>query len=938
MLKQIVTKAAGAAVLAAFFLGSCQPGPKPGLSESMKAERHFGIGATDRILVTSESGDRQAEKENIVFREGTSTSGTVIEIFPEQPKQVMDGIGSSFTESSAFVLAHLDPEIRRALMEEIWGEQGANFPLARTHIGACDFTVEGGYSYLDSVGDTEMEHFSLHRDKEGFSRDRYPGIVDEQYDLLPMLQEAFAIKDIQKDKALRLYSSAWTAPSWMKDIETWHIPGSPENNWQGTGGSLKPEYVELYARYLLRYLEAYKSEGVPVYGLTPVNEPHGNSGQWESMHFSPESQNEFIKRHLGPALKNSSFHDSKLLIFDQNRDGMEHWTDEILGDPETAPYVSGTAVHWYESTEKVHEEVFDRVKAKFPDFSILHTEGCIDDLGKPASDAIGDPEGFQEKDWFGNDSFWWNRTATDWAYTASWAGEGAKDHPMYVPVHRYARNIIVSIDHWLQGWIDWNIILDHRGGPNHVGNFCGAPIMIDTDTKEIYRTPIFYVLSQLSRSIRPGDRALATEQRLSSLPGDALHACATVNDGDLLSVQLLNTTKEAIRLDLQIGGQYAELSVPANAVQTVQIQLNHRRPMSLDSMPDRESPFVERPFQRGSRTMAISYGAYRAGQAPGVKGPGEAQILEDLNILKEHFELIRVYGSDADSRRVLNVIEHYGLPIRVMLGVWLENETGKAEKQASNREQVLNAIALANRYSEIVAAVNVGNESQVFWSWHRTDRDDLIRYIRYLRAHTPVPSEIVAAVNVGNESQVFWSWHRTDRDDLIRYIRYLRAHTPVPVTTADDYNFWNKPEAKEIETEVDFIVTHIYPLWNGKTLAESIPWLDSTYQDLKQRYPEKILVLGEIGWATRYNPEKKGPGEQGSLIRGKVGLEAQENFLGRLYDWSQSEDVTTFLFEAFDEAWKGGGEASGPDEVEKHWGIYYEDRSPKQSFLNFLEK
>ena len=123
----------------------------------------------------------------------------------------------------------------------------------------------------------------------------------------------------------------------MKDIEEWYIRGAPDNDWQGTGGVLKEKYVPVYADYLIKYLDAYRSEGIDIWGLTPVNEPHGNSGQWESMHFTPETQNDFIKRFLGPKLQSSAHKDLKVLIYDQNRDDLEHWTDTILGDPETAP-------------------------------------------------------------------------------------------------------------------------------------------------------------------------------------------------------------------------------------------------------------------------------------------------------------------------------------------------------------------------------------------------------------------------------------------------------------------------------------------------------------------------------------------------------------------------------------------------------------------------
>ncbi len=525
---------------------------------------------TKEIFVTSEQGDKLAKKENITFENGTST-GNIIKINPKIVKQTIDGIGTSFTESSAFVLAHLDTDKRKEVMNQIFSEKGANFTLTRTHIGASDFCVEGRYSYLDKNGDVELNSFSLDEDKVGFDSKKYPGIKDETYDLLPMIKEALEIKNNQKEKDLRIVASAWTAPSWMKNIEDWYIKGTPENNWQGTGGHLKPEYVETFADYIIKYLDTYKTEGVDIWGLTPVNEPHGNNGQWESMHFTPETQNEFIKKHLGPKLKSGKNSDVKLLIYDQNRDGLEEWTDKIFGDPETSKYVYGAAVHWYESTYEVHEEVFEKVHKKFPNFGILHTEGCIDDLGKDAPQGVKDTLLFKEKKWFKNDTFWWNKNATDWGYSAEWAI--VEDHPIYNPVHRYARNVIVSIDHWLKGWIDWNVVLDKNGGPNHVGNFCGAPIMIDTENQDVYYTPIYHILAQFSKTIRPGDKAVQTEKILDGLNNDDLHACATINDKNVLSVQLLNTTKEKIICSLQIEEQYVEINIDANSVQTVQIQL-----------------------------------------------------------------------------------------------------------------------------------------------------------------------------------------------------------------------------------------------------------------------------------------------------------------------------------------------------------------------------
>ncbi|MEH6551724.1 MAG: glycoside hydrolase family 30 beta sandwich domain-containing protein [Pseudomonadales bacterium] len=557
--------------LSAAVLSSCDSTRQGAELTPDPALPNYSLTSTTEILLTSEAGQKMAVQKNLGFKKGSPT-GTVINIQPDLTKQTIRGIGTSFTESSAYMLAQLDKDKRAEVMESLYGESGANFSLARTPIGATDFAVKGKYSYASVADDAELKHFSILVDQDGFSPQEYPLIKDPSFDLLPMIQQAIAIKSGQAEKDLRIIASAWTAPSWMKDIEDWYILPTAENNHQGTGGELKPEYVSSYADYIVKYLDAYKAEGVDIWGLTPVNEPHGNSGQWESMHFSPESQNEFIKHHLGPKLQASEHRDTKILIYDQNRDGLEHWADVIFSDPETAPFVYGAAVHWYESTTMVYEEVFERVHEKFPEFSIIHTEGTIDDLGKPAPDGILDPERFKESDWFNNDEFWWNENATDWAYTATWA-PNPEHHPVYTPVHRYARNIIVSLNHWTEGWIDWNAVLDQNGGPNHVGNFCGAPIMIDVENDVIYYTPIYYVLAQFSKTIRPGDVAVQTDKHLAGLDEDALHASATLNSDRLLSVQLLNTSKQAIEYQLQIGEQYSSISIAANSLQTVRVQL-----------------------------------------------------------------------------------------------------------------------------------------------------------------------------------------------------------------------------------------------------------------------------------------------------------------------------------------------------------------------------
>ncbi len=315
----------------------------------------------------------------------------------------------------------------------------------------------------------------------------------------------------------------------------------------------------------------------------------------------------------------------------------------------------------------------------------------------------------------------------------------------------------------------------------------------------------------------------------------------------------------------------------------------------------READFEKRSFHPyiGEEWIgnAISYGCYREGQAPNANGPSEEEILEDLTIISKHWNLVRVYGSDDDSERVLKVIHDHQLPIRVMLGIWLENETKRPERKQHNLEQIARGITLANRFADEVIAVNVGNETQVDWSWHHMEMQN-----------------------------------------LIRYIRAVRQYTTLAITTADDYNFWNKPESKLVAAELDFMCLHAYPLWNGKTLEGAVSWIDSVYQSAQVFHPEMSIVLSETGWATVYDPSKQGPGEEGALVKAEVSIEAQEYFLKEFNTWIDDNEVTAFLFEAFDEPWKGGGSQSGPKVMEKHWGIFYTDRTPKESFTNYLNK
>ena len=521
---------------------------------------------SSHVWLTSAAGDKCAEKEAVVFHkvdvsDGHNYAAFVVDL--NDRRQTIDGFGGSLTESSAFVLACLPKEKRQAILQELYGADGANFTATRTQIGASDFSVEGKYSLAEKDGDVAMESFSLDRDKEGFSQEKYPQVKDENYDLYHLMLDVWNIKQAQEDKTYRIMANTWTAPAWMKENKKYY---ERENGFH-RGGALLPKYYQAYADYLAKYVEAWRAEGVDIWAVTPVNEPMGNDGGWESMDFWPEAETKFIAEYLGPTFEKRGLGDVAIYGFDQNIFEMEPYTKAIYGNEDAKRYTTGMAVHWYGSTLDCFPETLDRVHAANPDKTIFHSEGCIDNLGCDPWDGVTEPVGFKESGWFNNDAFWWDTIATDWAYSTQWAGE---THPKYVAVHRYARYIINGMNHWLTGFIDWNIVLDSIGGPNHVNNFAAAPVMVDYQNDIIYYTPYYYVLKQFSRSMRPGDVVLGVKALNEDLKD--VYLCAVSKADGSIAVNILNTGKE-VNFPLQIGEYMAAVKMPANSVETIIVKL-----------------------------------------------------------------------------------------------------------------------------------------------------------------------------------------------------------------------------------------------------------------------------------------------------------------------------------------------------------------------------
>ena len=306
---------------------------------------------------------------------------------------------------------------------------------------------------------------------------------------------------------------------------------------------------DTWARYFVKYLEAYREEGIEFWGLTVENEPLGNDSNWESMHYTPEEMAEFVKGHLGPRLAESPFN-PEVLIYDQNRGKeLEEWAEIMLNDAELLPFIHGTAVHWYTSTVDWMPASLQKTHEIAPNKRIIHTEGCVD----------------AEVPHWQDDAWYWKKEATDWGW--DWAKpENKKNHPKYVPVYRYARDIIGCLNSWVEGWVDWNMVLDRQGGPNLASNWCVAPVIVDPESDEVYYTPLYYVMGHFSKYMRPGGRRIGLDN-----PIDEVMMTAVQNPDGSIAVAVLNMSDTEHSFQLELEGRSTTVTIPSAALQTVVI-------------------------------------------------------------------------------------------------------------------------------------------------------------------------------------------------------------------------------------------------------------------------------------------------------------------------------------------------------------------------------
>jgi glucosylceramidase len=438
------------------------------------------------VVTAKDTEDRLTTITQLAMEERPAANKRQVIINPDQSFQTILGFGGAFTEAAAYTLHRLPKEKQAEVLGAYFNsDTGHGYTLCRTHINSCDFSL-GNYAYAEVAGDTELEYFSIDRDRQH---------------LLAMIKDALALSK----EPLKLMATPWSPPAWMKT-----------NGEMNHGGKLKPEYQKTWANYFGRYIQEYAQEGVPIWGVSVQNEPLAVQ-TWDSCIYTAAEERDFVRDHLGPTLERMGLGEVKIIVWDHNRDLIFKRTDTILSDPAAAKYVWGVGFHWYENPLRFDN--LSRVHQHFPQTNLVFTEGCQE----------GGP------------------------HLGEWGlGE------------RYAHNMINDLNHWTVGWIDWNMLLDEEGGPNHVGNYCSAQIIADTRSGELLYQSSYYYFGHISRYVRPGAVRLGSEVR-----DRKLEACAFQNVDGRLVVVVLNRSDKPRDFSLVMNNLSMDVPCPPRSILTL---------------------------------------------------------------------------------------------------------------------------------------------------------------------------------------------------------------------------------------------------------------------------------------------------------------------------------------------------------------------------------
>jgi len=292
---------------------------------------------------------------------------------------------------------------------------------------------------------------------------------------------------------------------------------------------------------------------------------------------------------------------------------------------------------------------------------------------------------------------------------------------------------------------------------------------------------------------------------------------------------------------------------------------------------------------------AICYSGYRENQSPVTRDyPSREQIRQDLLILASNWRYLRLYDCSPHAETVLEVIRTEALDFKVMLGLDMAAEMSNPHCPWG-----------AHFSDETLAANRQGNAAQV-------------RRLIELAARY---QDVVFSVSVGNEASVEWTDHMVPVDSLIAYVHEVRRGIQQPITFCENYVPWTY-KLEPLAEVLDFIAVHTYPAWEYRSIHDALEYTKQNYYSVVERYPGKPVVITEAGWTTAANGRGIDPHNASEDL--------QARYYHQLIDWTSGAGILTFVFEAFDEPWKGSHDPLDP---EKHWGLFNVDRSPKQVMI-----
>ena len=452
----------------------------------------------------------------------------VINVYPQMEYQVIEGFGAAITEASAYLLSTLDPDIRKKFLKEFFGEEGSKYRFVRTHIDSCDFALSEYQAVENPVADPEFTSFTIDRDR------KY---------IIPVIKEALEINQNAGNEPISVLLSPWSPPyQWKtapeKQINDAAVYGgiqkeeSLEENKPSrvNGGSLKPEYYGSWARYLVKYVQAYLEEGIPVTMLTMQNESIAAT-DWDSCVWTAGEQKKFLTENLYPEFKKADLLDKVgIFIWDHNKERVLEWSMDMLDDT-TMEMVAGIAFHWYSGD---HFEAVQMTHEKFPGKTLMLSECCV--LHRPGQASFYEefgvprtmlPEHAEEKD--------------------------AQD---------YAHDIIGNLNAGMNRWIDWNICVDEKGGPRHKPMGFAAGCIVEGHTYSKKMT--YYYIRQFSEYIKPGAKRIGF-----SRCDDKVEITAAKNKDDSITIVLLNRGNEDGFYAVRMNGDIIKICVPAGTISTV---------------------------------------------------------------------------------------------------------------------------------------------------------------------------------------------------------------------------------------------------------------------------------------------------------------------------------------------------------------------------------